>query len=57
MPERVYTIAAGNRPIYEVVKSENGLNFTIRYAAEPERKFELASSAIPDLIKVLQELV
>ncbi|PYU36217.1 MAG: hypothetical protein DMG28_01260 [Acidobacteria bacterium] len=53
---RTFTIAAGSKPIYEVEKSEDGTKVTIRYAENPEKKVEVAGSAIPDLIKVLQEL-
>ncbi len=54
--KNTFAIAIGKREIYEVEKSEDGLNVTIRMAENPETKFELIGSAIPDLIKVLQKL-
>jgi hypothetical protein len=53
---RIFTIAAGNRPAYEVEKAEDGTKVTFRIPEHPETNFEIAGSAIPDLIKVLQEL-
>ncbi|MBZ5697768.1 MAG: hypothetical protein LAN18_04405 [Acidobacteriia bacterium] len=55
-PNRIFTIAAGNRPAYEVEKSEDGLRVTIRLVEHPERSVEVAGSAVPELIRVLQEL-
>jgi hypothetical protein len=54
--ENTFTIAAGGRSIYEVEKSEDGTNVTIRMAEHPENKFDIMGSAVPDLIKVLQKL-
>lgn len=40
MPETVRTIFAGSHPVYEVVKSENGLLVTIRTVGHREEKIE-----------------
>jgi hypothetical protein len=56
VPENTYTIAAGSKELYEVVKSEDGLKVTIRYAQNPEKKIELDAGAVPELIGALQKL-
>jgi hypothetical protein len=54
--KNTFAIAVGEREIYEVEKSEDGLNVTIRMAENPERSFVVIGSVVPDLIKVLQKL-
>lgn len=56
MPEEVRTIYAGSDPVYEVVKSEDGLRVTIRSAEDHSKKVDLMSSVVGTLISVLQEL-
>jgi hypothetical protein len=55
MPETVRVIRAGSHPVYEVVKSEDGLTVTIRSAENHEEKIDLMSSVVGTLINVLQE--
>lgn len=55
MPEIVRVIYAGSHPVYEVVKSADGLTVTIRLAEHPEEKVELMSSVVGTLIDMLQE--
>jgi len=54
--ENTYTIAAGSREQYEVVRSEDGLKIAIRYAQNHEKKIELDAGAVPELIRALQKL-
>jgi hypothetical protein len=49
-------ITAGSRPVYEIVKSDDGLTVTIREAQNHEHKIDLISSVIPTLIRMLQKL-
>jgi hypothetical protein len=56
MPEQVHVIAAGSRPVYEVVTSEDGLTITIREAENHEHKIVLLSSVLGTLIRTLQGL-
>jgi hypothetical protein len=56
MASNTFTIAAGDREIYEVEKSEDGSNVTIRMAENPEKNFVVIGSSVPELIKVLQKL-
>jgi hypothetical protein len=55
MPEQVFVIAPGNTPIYEVVKSEDGLSLTIRSAANHDYAISMPSSAVDVLISALNE--
>jgi hypothetical protein len=54
--EEVHPIYAGKDPVYEVVKSEDGLRITIRAADNHDEKVELMSSVVPILVQVLQDL-
>jgi hypothetical protein len=56
MPERIEVIHAGSRPVYEIVKSVDGLTITIRLAQHPEQKIDLISSVIPTLIQILSDM-
>lgn len=55
MAEIIRTIYAGRHPIYEVVKSEDGLTVTIRSAENHDHKIDLISSVVGTLIDVLTE--
>jgi hypothetical protein len=54
MPEQVFVVTAGGRPLYEVVKSDNGLELTIRSVLSPDRAIKMPSSAVDALIGALQ---
>ncbi len=54
MPEQVFPVAAGNTPIYEVVKSEDGLTLTIRLVSNPTHGISMPSGAVYALIGALQ---
>ena len=56
MPKEVHTIYAGSHPVYEVVKSEDGLTVTIRLAENRNEKIDLMSSVIGTLIQTLKEV-
>jgi hypothetical protein len=44
MPEEIHVIAAGSRPMYEVVKSADGSTVTIRAAGNHDNNIALTSS-------------
>ncbi len=56
MPEEVHTIYAGSHPVYEVVKSADGLTVTIRLAENHDEKIDLMSSVLGTLIQTLREV-
>ena len=56
MPEEIQVIMAGSRPLYEVVKSEDGFLITIRNAENHADKIELMSSAIGPLVQILRDI-
>ena len=47
---------SGRHPVYEVVKSEDGLTVTIRLAENHDEKIDLMSSVIGTLIQTLHEV-
>ena len=54
MPE-IEVITAGNKEVYEVVKSDDGHTVTIRFAKNHEHKFDLPQSVVGTLIKALSK--
>jgi hypothetical protein len=56
MPEIVHQIFAGSHPVYEVVKSADGLTVTIRSAEDHNKKIDLISSVVGTLINTLQKV-
>jgi hypothetical protein len=56
MPEIVHHILAGGNPVYDIVKSEDGLTITIRSSDDHTKKIDIISSAVGTLIKTLQEI-
>ncbi len=55
MPEKIHTITAGSREVYELVESEDGLYLTIRDAANHDHQIRLTSSVVPILIQALKK--
>jgi hypothetical protein len=55
MAEQVFVVTAGDRPIYEVVKSEDGHTLTIRSAANHTHAVSMPSSAVHALIGALRQ--
>ena len=55
MPDKIHTITAGNRPVYEVVEPEDGDSITIRYVAtdRPEQ-VSIPVQALPNLVRILE---
>jgi hypothetical protein len=56
MPEIVHHILVGDNPVYDIVKSEDGLTITIRSSEDHTKKIDIISSAVGTLIKTLQEI-
>ena len=56
MPEIVHQIFAGSHPVYEVVKSADGVTVTIRSAEDHNKKIDLISSVVGTLINTLQKV-
>jgi hypothetical protein len=56
MPEVVRQIFAGSHPVYDIVKSADGLTITIRSSEDHTKKIDLISSVVGTLIKTLQEI-
>jgi hypothetical protein len=55
MAEQVFVVAAGSRPICEIVKSEDGQTLTIRSASNHNQAIAMPSSIVHALIGALQE--
>jgi len=56
MPEIVHQIVAGGHPVYDIVKSEDGLTITIRSSEDHTQKIDLISSVLGKLIATLQKI-
>ena len=56
MPETVHQSFAGRHPVYDIVKSEDGLTITIRSSEDHTKKIDLISSVVGTLIDVLQKM-
>jgi len=56
MPEIVRQIFAGSRPVYDIVKSEDGLTITIRSSQDHAKKIELISSVVGTVIDALRDI-
>lgn len=55
MPETVHQIFAGRHPVYDVVKSADGMTITIRMSEDHSKKIDLIPSVVGTLIEVLQK--
>jgi len=56
MPEIMRQIFAGSHPVYDIVKSADGVTITIRHSEDHTKKIDLISSVVGTLIKTLQEI-
>jgi hypothetical protein len=56
MPEIVRQILAGRHPVYDIVKSADGLTITIRSTGDHSKKIDLISSVVGTLARTLQEI-
>jgi len=56
MPEIMRQIFAGSHPVYDIVKSADGLTITIRSTEDHSKKIDLISSVVETLIRTLQEV-
>ena len=53
MSEQIFVVVARNRPLYEVVKSEDGSTLTIRSTSKLGHGITMPSEAVPSLIDAL----
>jgi len=53
MAEQVFVVFARSRPLYEVVKSEDGSTLTIRSTSKLGHVISMPSEAVPSLIDAL----
>jgi hypothetical protein len=56
MPEIMRQIFAGRHPVYDVVKSGDGLTITIRSTEDHSKKIDLIPSVVGTLVRTLQEI-
>jgi hypothetical protein len=56
MPEIMRQIFAGRHPVYDIVKSADGLTITIRSTEDHSKKIDLISSVVGTLVRTLQEI-
>jgi hypothetical protein len=56
MPEIMRQIVAGRHPVYDIVKSADGLTITIRSTEDHSKKIDLISSVVGTLVRSLQEI-
>jgi hypothetical protein len=56
MPEIMRQIFAGSHPVYDIVKSADGLTITIRSTEDHSKKIDLISSVVGTLVRTLQEV-
>jgi hypothetical protein len=53
MAEQIFVVVARSRPVYEVVKSEDGSTLTIRSTSKLGHAISMPSEAVPSLIDAL----
>ena len=56
MQEKVHTISAGSKSVYEIVESADNLTVTIKHAADHSRHVDLLYTALPRVIEALQAI-
>ena len=56
MNEKIHTIAAGSRSVYEIVENSDTVSLTIRETQHPEKCITILRSMVATLIGVLKPL-
>jgi hypothetical protein len=56
MPEIIRQVTAGRHPVYDVVKSADGMTITIRSSEDHTKKIDLIPSVVDTLVRILQEV-